>query len=306
MHADIDQRPAAGLRGANHQISRAIYAAAARGRQDALGGRFGRSPRRLRYGVILPNEPIESSAMKLEGKGAIVTGAGSGIGQAVARLFASEGAEVVTVGRTPQKLERAKASADTVGRRLHPYPADIGDASAVDGLVAWAIDRLPQIDILVNNAGINVTDRAFAKVSREDFDAVVRVNLNGPFYLMQAVLPGMRERGDGVVITVSSVGGLRASVVTGAAYGASKHGVRALSLTGHLEEGANGIRCCVINPGEVDTPFLEKRSIVPSSESRALMLQPEDVADAALFVATLHPRAAIPELVITPAVQAYP
>ncbi len=253
----------------------------------------------------MPGESIENSAMKLNGKGVIVTGAGSGIGQAVAQLFALEGAEVVTVGRTLQKLERAQASAGEVGARLHPYPADVSDASAVDGLVAWALDRLPQIDILVNNAGINVPERALADVSREDFDAVVRVNLNGPFYLMHAVLPGMRERGDGVVITVSSIGGMRASVVTGAAYGASKHGVRALSLTGHLEEGANGIRCCAINPGEVDTPILESRPHAPSAERRARMLQPEDVAAAALFVATLHPRAVIPELVIAPAVQAY-
>lgn len=243
--------------------------------------------------------------MRLKGKGAIVTGAGSGIGEAVAACFAQEGAEVVTVGRTLAKLERAKASAGEPGARLHPYALDVSDAAAVGVLAAWAVERLPQIDILVNNAGTNVPDRALAKLSREDFDTVIQVNLNGPFYLMQAVLPGMRERGNGVLITISSTAGVRASVVSGASYSASKHGVRALSLSAHLEEGAHGIRSCVICPGEVNTPILDRRPVVPSADKRALMLQPEDIAQAALLVATLHPRATIPELVITPTLQEF-
>ncbi len=168
--------------------------------------------------------------MKLRGKGAIVTGAGSGIGEAVALSFAEEGAEVVTVGRTLSKLERAKEDAGAAGARLHPYALDVADADAAVAMVAWAAERLPQIDILVNNAGTNVAGRALDKLSREDFETVVAVNLNGPFYLLQAVLPGMRERGDGVVITVSSTAGVRTSVVAGASYSASKHGARALSL----------------------------------------------------------------------------
>ena len=243
--------------------------------------------------------------VKLTGKGAIVTGAGSGIGQAVARCFAEEGAEVVTVGRSLQKLEVAKLAAGEVGGRLHPYSADVGDARALEALVAWADGRLPQVDILVNNAGTNMTARALDAVDRDEFDAVVQVNLNGPFYLMQLVLPGMRERGDGVVITISSVAGIRASKLTGAAYSASKSGVRALSLTAHLEEGANGIRCCVISPGEVNTPILDVRPVVPSAEQRSRMAQPEDLAQVALLIATLHPRVTIPELVITPTVQPY-
>jgi NADP-dependent 3-hydroxy acid dehydrogenase YdfG len=122
---------------------------------------------------------------------------------------------------------------------------------------------------------------------------------------MHAVLDGMRERGDGVLITVSSIAGVRTSVLGGASYSASKHGVRSLSLAAHLEEGPRGIRSCVISPGEVNTPILDLRPVVPSEEKRALMLQPEDVAQAALLVATLHPRACIPELVIAPTNQAY-
>lgn len=243
--------------------------------------------------------------MRLVGKGAIVTGAGSGIGEAVARCYAEEGAEVVTVGRTLAKLESARQAAGEAAGRLHPYALDVSDAEAVDAMVAWAQQRLPQVDILVNNAGTNVPQRALDKLSREDFDTVVKVNVSGPFYLLSAILPGMRERGDGVVITVSSTAGVRTSVVAGASYSVSKHGARSLSLATHLEDGPRGIRSCVICPGEVNTPILDRRPVVPSDEKRAVMLQPEDVAQAALLVATLHPRACIPELIITPANQAF-
>jgi NADP-dependent 3-hydroxy acid dehydrogenase YdfG len=243
--------------------------------------------------------------MRLTGKGAIVTGAGSGIGEAVAKSFVREGAQVVTVGRTRSKLERAKARAGDAGERLHPYSLDVADSAAVTIMVEWALEKLSRIDILVNNAGTNVPNRGLSELTRADFDRVIAVNLNGPFYLMHAVLDGMRERGDGVLITVSSIAGVRTSVLGGASYSASKHGVRSLSLAAHLEEGPRGIRSCVISPGEVNTPILDLRPVVPSEEKRALMLQPEDVAQAALLVATLHPRACIPELVIAPTNQAY-
>ncbi len=243
--------------------------------------------------------------MRLEGKGAIVTGAGSGIGEAIARCFAEEGATVVTVGRTLAKLEKSKEQAGAAGERLHPYALDVSDRVAVEAMVASALVTLPQIDILVNNAGTNVRDRALNKVSPEDFERMVEVNLNGPFYLMRAVLPAMRERQDGVLITVSSTAGVRTATIAGAGYSASKHGVRSLGLAAHLEEGDGGIRSCVICPGEVNTPILENRPVVPDADRRAAMLQPEDLAQAALLVATLHPRACIPEMIITPTTQKY-
>ena len=243
--------------------------------------------------------------MRLDGKGAIVTGAGSGIGEAIAGTLARAGAQVVTVGRTLAKLEQARESAGEIGARLHPYAADIADPEAVRALYGWSASHLPQVDILVNNAGTNVPERALADVSRDDFDHIVRVNLNGVFYLMQTVLPEMRTRGSGVIVTIASIAGVRSGVVPGAAYNASKHGARALSLSAHLEEGGNGIRCCVIHPGEVDTPIMDLRPDAPSADRRAAMLQPEDLAQAVLFVATLHPRANVPELMITPTIQPY-
>lgn len=240
--------------------------------------------------------------MKLQGKNVIVTGAGSGIGEGIANLFAAEGARIVTVGRTAEKLEQAKAKAGELGERMFPYAADVSDAEGVKGMAAFAIEKLGHVDILVNNAGTNVADRSLDKLTPEDFAHMTNVNLNGAYMCVHAVLPGMRERKDGLIINISSIAGLRVSALAGAGYSASKHGVSALSLAIGLEEGKNGIRSCMICPGEVNTPILDKRPVVPSPERRAAMLQPEDLAQAALLAATMHPRAMINELIITPTI----
>jgi NAD(P)-dependent dehydrogenase (short-subunit alcohol dehydrogenase family) len=243
--------------------------------------------------------------MRLQGKTSIVTGAGSGIGRAIAETFAREGARVITVGRSAAALEKARQAAGELAKRLQPRPADVSDRAAVRELVGEVERDLGKIDILVNNAGINVPRRALRELAAEDFDSMVEINLTGAFNMIQAVLPGMRARGDGLIINVSSTAGVRAATVAGAGYAASKYGLSALSLSIGLEEGENGIRACLICPGEVNTPILDRRPAVPSPEQRARMLQPEDVAQAALLAATLHPRATIPQLIITPAIQKF-
>ena len=244
--------------------------------------------------------------MKLENKIALVTGAGSGIGRAVAETFAQEGAHVVSVGRTREKLDSAKREAGETGVRIHPRALDVSDRTAAKALVAATVAQFGAIDILVNNAGVNVPCRALSELSMDDFDKIVQVNLNGAFYLIHEVLPIMRERRDGLIINVSSIAGIRGSELGGAAYSASKFGMAGLSKTVGLEEGDNGIRSCLIYPGEVNTPILDSRPVVPDADQRARMLQPEDLAQAALLVATLHPRATIPELVISPTIQKFP
>ena len=244
--------------------------------------------------------------MKLENKIALVTGAGSGIGRAVAETFAQEGAHVVSVGRTREKLDSAKREAGETGVRIHPRALDVSDRTAAKALVAATAAQFGAIDILVNNAGVNVPRRALSELSMDDFDKIVQVNLNGAFYLIHEVLPIMRERRDGLIINVSSIAGVRGSELGGAAYSASKFGMAGLSKTVGLEEGDNGIRSCLIYPGEVNTPILDSRPVVPDADQRARMLQPEDLAQAALLIATLHPRATIPELVISPTIQKFP
>ncbi len=243
--------------------------------------------------------------MKLRGKGVIVTGAGSGIGEAVAACFAREGATVVTWGRNLDRLQRARDKAGEAAERLRPQAVDVADRNAVREAVERAEQVLGGVAILVNNAGTNVAKRALHELSIEDFDRIVDVNLRGVFHSIHAVLPVMRRRRDGLIINVTSVAGVRASVLGGTAYSASKFGASALSLMVGLEEGENGIRSCNICPGEVNTPILDHRPVVPAPEKRAAMLQPEDLAHAALFIATLPPRATVPELIITPSLQQY-
>lgn len=243
--------------------------------------------------------------MKLADKRVIVTGAGSGIGEGVARAFAAEGARVVTVGRGAAKLEKSRAESGEAAERLFPFACDVSDREAVARMVAFAREKLGGVDILVNNAGVNVPKRAMKELAADDFELMVKVNLNGAFYCIREVLGEMRERGEGLIINISSTAGVRAAEIAGAGYAASKFGLTALSLSLGLEEGETGVRSCLICPGEVNTPILENRPVVPSAERRARMLQPEDLAQAALLCATLHPRATIPVMVITPRIQKF-
>ena len=233
----------------------------------------------------------------------IVTGAGTGIGAAVARGFVAAGARVAWVGRRMEKLTEAAAGLDA--ERVMLRSCDVADRAAVDALGAEITAAWGAVDILVNNAGTNTNPRAVGEVDPEDWDRTIAINLTGVYNMIRAVLPGMRAQQDGIVITVSSIAGLRASKLAGAAYSASKHGAVALTHSLNEEEVANGIRACAICPGEVETPILDKRPEPVSAERRAGMLQPEELASAALFVAALPPRACVPVLVIKPTTQIF-
>ncbi len=164
---------------------------------------------------------------------------------------------------------------------------------------------LGPIDILVNNAGTNIKERTFRELTPETWDRLIRTNLDGAFYCIHAVLPGMLRRKDGVIVNVVSIAGKRASPLGGVAYAASKFGMSALGIGLAAEEKDSGIRVCNIYPGEVDTPILEVRPQPVTEEHRARILRPEDVAAAVLFVASQPPHVSIPELVIKPTWQTY-
>jgi NADP-dependent 3-hydroxy acid dehydrogenase YdfG len=241
--------------------------------------------------------------MPLTGKVALITGGGTGIGKAIAHAFATHGAHVVITGRREDKLrEVADALAD------HPIryrAADVADLSQVQALVQWVTDEVGPIDILINNAGTNVVARRIYELQPKDWERMLQVNTTGVFNTIYTVLPQMRERRDGLLITISSVAGVRPSVLAGAGYSASKHAVNALMKVIALEEKDHGVRATSINPGEVNTPILDERPVPVSDEHKARILQPEDVAAAALFVALLPPRAHVPELVIKPTTQEF-
>lgn len=242
--------------------------------------------------------------MDLQDKVAIVTGAGTGIGQAVAWRLSEEGCHVAAVGRRLEKLHDTASGCRGPGKIL-THTADVGDRRQVDELTRAVLAEIGPADILVNNAGVNIRKRRIAELSLDDWDNLVRINLTGAFLMIHAILPQMRDRHSGLIVNVSSIAGVRPSVLGGAAYSAGKSGLGALSTVLALEEGRNGIKSTLICPGEVETPILDERPEPVSPERRATMLQPKDVADAIAFVAKLPSRAHIPLLVVTPTVQPF-
>lgn len=235
---------------------------------------------------------------RLAGKTAWVTGAGSGIGRAVALAFAAEGCRLALTGRRTAPLEE---TASLSGRDDGVVvPADLTDDEQIAAAAARVAAELGGPDILVNNAGINLPKRHWHQVGREEVRHVLDANLTAPFLLSLAVLPAMKARGGGLIVQVASMAGKRPSGFTGPGYIASKTGLVALSASFNLENGVHGVRSTCLCPGEVATPILDLRPEPPSAEERARMLQPEDVAAAALFVALLPPRACVDEILINP------
>jgi NADP-dependent 3-hydroxy acid dehydrogenase YdfG len=242
--------------------------------------------------------------MLLEGKVALVTGGGSGVGAAIARQFAQAGAQVVVAGRRAEQLQ-ATCDAITIGTPVRPAIADVVDRVQVTALVQQIVSEFGRLDMLINNAGVNTPERRLEQLSAENWDYLMTVNATGAFNMIQAVLPHMRAQRDGLIINISSISGLRASTLAGAAYSASKHALNALSKVVGQEEEQHGIRSTIISPGDINTPLLDKRPVPVSAEQRAKILQPEDIAAAVLFVATLPAHVSVPELVIKPVGQMY-
>jgi NAD(P)-dependent dehydrogenase (short-subunit alcohol dehydrogenase family) len=236
-----------------------------------------------------------------ESKTALVTGAGSGIGRATAVGLARLGLRVALVGRDPEKLEGTRKLVDAPETLVEPCDvADRGSVAAMAGRVLAAFGG--SIDVLVCNAGTNVRDRSLEKLSPDDWDKMIDTNLTGAFNLVHSFLPAMRAKGNGLIVQVCSIAGLRASLLGGAGYSASKFGQAALGIGIGREEGPRGIRSSVIYPGEVNTPILDARPVPVPQERKDAILQPEDVAAAVCFLVQLPPRANIPELVIKPTV----
>ena len=237
----------------------------------------------------------------LEGKVAWVTGAGSGIGEAGAIALAHEGATVILTGRRKEPLEAvaARINAERPGKAL-ARPADMTKAAAVQKLAETIRTEQGRLDILVNNAGVNIPKRAWQQLEADGIDTVIQGNLTSAFYVAHAALPIMRAQKGGVMIHTASWAGRHIGPVSGPAYTAAKHGMVAMSHTLNLEEGMNGIRSCVICPGEVATPILLNRPVPETPETMARMIQPEDMGALIAFIAQQPAHVCINEVLITP------
>ena len=194
---------------------------------------------------------------RFDGKGVIVTGAGQGIGQATAQRFASEGADVMLVGRRPLPLEETAELIRGEGGKAWEHPCDVTDAAGVDGAVAAAKARWGgKIDVLINNAGID-DETPFLEMTEESWRAVLDTNLTGPFLFSRAVAPVMVHSGGGVILHNASID---ASGGDGpfASYNASKAGLLGLNRTMALELGPHGIRVNCVSPGFTHTDMTER------------------------------------------------
>jgi NADP-dependent 3-hydroxy acid dehydrogenase YdfG len=227
---------------------------------------------------------------------ALVTGAGRGIGRAIAEAFAAEGAAVVLAARTAADLERVAKDVQRTGARALVVPTDVTDDAAVERLVARATDAFGRLDILVTAAGV-ATFGPVAEQTPRDWDGMLAVNLRGAMVSCRAALAPMRAQRRGSIINVASVAASRA-IPGGAVYTATKAGIVGFSRVLAEELRSVGIRVGVLAPGAVDTPLWDS---IPGGPDRARMLRPEDVARAALLMATLPPGATLEELTLLPA-----
>ncbi|PWI57565.1 3-ketoacyl-ACP reductase [Sulfoacidibacillus thermotolerans] len=225
--------------------------------------------------------------MSLNGKVALVTGAGRGIGQAIAMRLASEGVHVGLLARTSKHLEYvADVLTKSNSIRVGIATADVSNREQVESAVAGLKKTLGPIDILINNAGI-AKFGAVSEMEPEDWEQIVRVNLFGTYYVTRSVLPDMMARNSGDIMNVSSTSGLRAAATT-SAYSASKFGVIGFTESLMQEARKYNIRVTALTPSTVNTEMAAHLGLKIGEEDR--MMQPEDVAQLVLSILQLPPR----------------
>jgi NAD(P)-dependent dehydrogenase (short-subunit alcohol dehydrogenase family) len=233
--------------------------------------------------------------VRLAGQVALVTGAGRGIGRAVAVAFAREGARVVLAARSARELGSVQHEIEGAGGTALAVPTDVRQEPAIAALVSRALADGGRIDCLVTAAGL----AAFGPVAdakTEDWDQLMAVNLRGAFLSCRAVLPAMTAQKRGTIINIGSVVTSR-TLAGSAAYTATKYGLLGFSRVLAEEMRPHGVRVGVLSAGATDTPLWDA---VPAPPDRSRMLRAEQIAEVALLMATLAPGATLEELTLLP------
>jgi 3-hydroxybutyrate dehydrogenase len=228
----------------------------------------------------------------LEGRGAVVTGGGRGIGAAVARALAEAGARVVVAARTAGEIEAVAAELGALGLDVQAVACDVSDPAAIDRLAVEAGRRVGRVDVLVNNAGIS-SSAPVKSQSLEEWRRLFAVNVEGLFLVTRAFLPGMAERGWGRVLNVASIAG-RTGAPYIAAYAATKHAVVGFTRSCAAEVAARGVTVNALCPGYVATPMTDRsverivartgrsadeaRRLLLESNPQGRLIEPEEVA----------------------------
>ncbi len=228
---------------------------------------------------------------------AVITGAGSGVGRAIALRFAGRGWNVALVGRRVEPLAETITQAGVESaNRMAGFRCDVSSWDDVAAMGTAVLSRFAEVDVLVNAAGTNIPRRGFDVLSVDDWHEVIATNLHGAYYCVRAFLPRMRERRTGTIVNINSDVGRMARDLAGAAYVCSKFGLNGLTQQINAEERGHGVRACSIFPRDVNTPLLDKRPQPPSAEARAQMIQPDDLAECVWLAATLPSRVVLDEI----------
>lgn len=217
----------------------------------------------------------------LKGQSALITGAGKGIGKALALALAGEGVNVALISRTLSDLEDVASEVRALGVEAVCVPADVSSIEQVNNAVTTALDAFKSIDILINNAGIGRFG-SFMELDPEEVQQIIQINLMGPYYVTRAVLPQMIERQTGEIINIASTAGLRGNAMT-SAYSASKFGLLGLSESLMQEVRKHNIRVTALTPSTVATDMALDLKLTDGNPER--VMQPEDMAE--LVVAQL-------------------
>jgi NAD(P)-dependent dehydrogenase (short-subunit alcohol dehydrogenase family) len=229
---------------------------------------------------------------RLEGKVAVVTGGNAGIGEAVAKRFADEGASVVVTGRRQQELDRVVCGIRHNKGKALAVAGSVTDETHVQEVAQRTLDSFGRIDILVNNAGIGEFGKRLHETDDAAWAAVLDVNLTGVFRMTRAIVPHMLKQGRGAIVNISSIASL-VGIATSAAYSASKGALDALTRALAIEYAKDGIRCNVVNPGLIDTPMAaplmaNREMLQPILAQYAIQRPgaPEEVANMVLYLAS--------------------
>lgn len=229
-----------------------------------------------------------------------VTGAGSGVGRAVAQSAAAAGARVVLTGRRPDALAETAGLVRDAGGQALELVCDTTQPEALAAAYGTLRARWGAPTDVVLSAGLNAPRRYWRDQSMTEFRAIVDTNLTAAAAVVDVVLPDLRAAGGGVVVFVSSVSGWQFSPDAGVAYSASKTAVGSLSAHLNAQENRHGVRACAICPGDIDSDFLSLRPVVPGTDDRRQMLSAADVARTVQFVLDCPPHMSVNELVVTP------
>ncbi len=235
-----------------------------------------------------------SSEKPLAGQVAVVTGAGRGIGAAIARTIAAIGATVLLCGRTRKTLETTAEAIARAGGEAEVAVCDVADLQSVEALAGQVERTRSRVDILVNNAGIGGFGGPLHALAPIDWDRILNTNLRGVYYMIRSLAPIMMRTKTGHIINISSLAGKNA-LPNGAAYAASKWGLNGLSYSVAEELRGHNIRVSVVCPGSTDTELTPH----PGKDT-AKMLQPDDVAHVVAMLVTQAPQSFVSEVLLRP------